>query len=80
MAEQKRSKLRMALFFWVFGFFYACLMSLATQKLFLPKMPDLHGGHGLLKNDAIVFHNAAVELAARIHAHGWSEWSLFPNR
>lgn len=41
-------------------------------------MPKLHGGHGLIKNDAIVFHNAAVELVARIHANGWSEWSLFP--
>lgn len=41
-------------------------------------MPKLHGGHGLIKNDAIVFHNAAVELVASIHANGWSEWSLFP--
>jgi len=41
-------------------------------------MPDLHGGHGLLLNDSMVFHEKAVEIAARIHANGWSEWSLFP--
>ena len=60
------------------AFAYSCLLALAVQKLFLPMMPELHGGHGLLKNDAIVFHNAAVKLAAGIHANGWSEWSLFP--
>ena len=78
-AEQKRSELRIALLIWGFGFSYACMMALATQKLFLPMMPELHGGHGLIKNDSMIFHNAAVELAARIHAHGWSEWSLFPS-
>ena len=48
------------------------------QKLFLPMIPELHGGHGLLKNDSVIFHDKAVEIAARIHANGWSEWSLFP--
>ena len=60
------------------AFVYSCLLALAVQKLFLPLMSELHGGHGLLKNDAIVFHDAAVKLAAGIHANGWSEWSLFP--
>ena len=64
--------------FWMLAFAYSCLLALAVQKLFLPMMPELHGGHGLLKNDAIVFHNAAVKLAAGLHANGWSEWSLFP--
>ena len=41
-------------------------------------IPELHGGHGLLKNDSVIFHDKAVEIAARIHANGWSEWSLFP--
>lgn len=62
---------------WMIGFLYSWLLALAIQKLFLPMIPDLHGGHGLLKNDSIVFHNAAVELSARIHAQGWPEWSLF---
>ena len=64
--------------FWISGFAYCCFIAIAVQKLFLPMMPDLHGGHGLLKDDSIVFHEKAVEIAARIHAHGWSEWSLFP--
>ena len=64
--------------FWMLAFVYSCLLAVAVQKLFLPMMPDLHGGHGLLKNDAILFHEAAVKLANRIHAHGWSEWRLFP--
>ncbi|MES2770941.1 MAG: lipid II flippase MurJ, partial [Pseudomonadota bacterium] len=34
--------------------------------------------HGLLQNDALVFHNLAVDMAARISAKGWSEWSMFP--
>lgn len=64
--------------FWILAFLYSSLLALAVQKLFLPMMPDLHGGHGLLKNDATVFHNTAVQVANRIHANGWSEWSLFP--
>jgi len=63
----------------MFAFVYSCLLALAVQKIFLPMMPDLHGGHGLIKDDSMIFHNAAVELAARISAHGWSEWSLFPS-
>ena len=65
--------------FWISGFAYSCFIAIAVQKLFLPMMPDLHGGHGLLINDSIIFHDKAVEIAARIHAHGWSEWSLFPS-
>ncbi|MEI6070393.1 MAG: lipid II flippase MurJ [Verrucomicrobiae bacterium] len=64
--------------FWIIGFLNACLMALAMQKLLLPMVPAMHAGHGLLKNDAIIFHEAAVELAGRIRAHGWSEWTLYP--
>ncbi|HSI22297.1 MAG TPA: lipid II flippase MurJ [Methylophilaceae bacterium] len=53
-------------------------MALLMQKVILPLLPEMHAGHGLLMNDAIVFHNMAVDIATRIHAHGWSEWSLFP--
>jgi len=78
LLKKIRKRLPTSVVFWMLAFMYSCLLALAVQKLFLPMMPDLHGGHGLLKNDAIFFHNAAVELAARIHAHGWSDWSLFP--
>lgn len=64
--------------FWVIGFLYSCLLALVMQKLLLPMMPEMHAGHGLLKNDAIIFHEAAAQLAAKIRANGWSEWVLYP--
>ena len=61
------------------AFVYFCLLALAVQKIFLPMMPDLHGGHGLLINHSIVFYEKTVEIATRIHSHRWSEWSLLPS-
>jgi putative peptidoglycan lipid II flippase len=63
--------------FWVLSFTYASFMALLLQKVLLPLFPDMHAGHGLLMNDAIVFHNMAVEIAQRIRAVGWSEWSVY---
>ena len=65
--------------FWCVGFVYASLLALLLQKGVLPLIPALHAGHGLLSNDAIVFHNLAVEVAERIRMNGWSEWRLYPN-
>ena len=62
------------------GFIYASLMALLLQKVVLPLLPEMHAGHGLLINDAILFHNIAAEMADRIHTYGWSEWRLFPPR
>lgn len=64
--------------FWCLGFIFASFLALLFQKVILPLVPDMHAGHGLLRNDAIVFHNIAVEAAERIRANGWSEWRLFP--
>ncbi len=64
---------------WAFAFAYAFVIALVLQKLVLPIMPQLHAGHGLMNQDAIVFHNIAVAMAERIHASGWSEWRLFPS-
>ena len=64
--------------FWSLSFAYACFMALLLQKAILPLWPEMHAGHGLLMNDAIVFHNMAVEIAQRIHANGWSEWHIYP--
>lgn len=64
--------------FWWLGFVFASFMALLFQKVVLPLLPDMHAGHGLLLNDAIVFHNMAAEVAERIRANGWSEWRLFP--
>jgi peptidoglycan biosynthesis protein MviN/MurJ (putative lipid II flippase) len=63
---------------WTFAFAYAVVIALVLQKLVLPIMPQLHAGHGLMNQDAIVFHEIAVTMAERIHASGWSEWRLFP--
>ncbi|MDA8533875.1 hypothetical protein N9K41_02500 [Burkholderiaceae bacterium] len=54
-------------------------MALLLQKAILPLWPEMHAGHGLLMDDAIVFHNMAVEIAQRIHANGWSEWRVYPS-
>lgn len=64
---------------WAFAFAYAFVIALVLQKLVLPIMPQLHAGHGLMNQDAIVFHDMAVAMAERIHASGWSEWRLFPS-
>lgn len=64
--------------FWLIGFAYASFMALLMQKALLPLFPDLHAGHGLLKNDAIMFHNRAVEIAQKIQDTGWSSWSIYP--
>jgi hypothetical protein len=42
-----------------------------------PALVRMYAGHGLFMNDAIVFHNMAVEIARRIHANGWSEWLIY---
>jgi len=64
--------------FWFFGFLYASLLALMFQKLILPELPALHAGNGLLHNDAVVFHDLAVNAAEKIRLYGWSAWQLFP--
>ena len=63
---------------WALAFAYAGFMALLLQKLILPITPWLHAGHGLMSNDATLFHNTAVAMAQRIQTVGWSEWQLFP--
>ncbi|SNZ20162.1 Peptidoglycan biosynthesis protein MviN/MurJ, putative lipid II flippase [Cohaesibacter gelatinilyticus] len=64
--------------FWILAFLYACCMAIVLQKLVLPLLPDLHAGHGLMKNDAITFHKAAIVKSVQILEYGWSRWELFP--
>ncbi len=40
--------------------------------------PAYHAESGLLTNDAIYFHNIAIELAGKIQESGWSNWKLWP--
>ena len=60
---------------WLFAFIYAAALSLIFQKLVLPMLPALHAGQGLMKNDAFLYHQAALTLAENIREHGWSAWS-----
>ena len=64
---------------WISYFCYTTIIALTFQKLLLPLVPSLHAGYGLLTNDAIFFHNAAIELAQQIQENGWSSWSLWPS-
>jgi len=66
---------------WVWGcaFVYALVAGITLQKLALPLVPSLHAGYGLLHQDALHYHQVAIQLANRIQANGWSEWKLFPD-
>lgn len=66
------SRFPRAVTLWWLAFAYAITASLVFQKLVLPNVPSLHGAHGLLKNDALFFHDAAVELVRRIREEGWA--------
>jgi putative peptidoglycan lipid II flippase len=63
--------------FFGLAFIFSILIAIFFQKIVLPLSPDMHAGFGLLKNDAIVFHNAAIELARKIQSGGWENWSLY---
>jgi predicted membrane protein len=61
---------------WLIAFIYCILVSLAIQLVILPRIPEIHGGNGLLKHDATLFHNQAIKQAAKIKMIGWSQWRL----
>lgn len=64
--------------FFGIAFIFSLLLAIFFQKIVMPMWPDMHAGLGLLKNDAIVFHEAAAQLSKSIQAHGWSHWSMYP--
>ena len=65
---------------WLFFFGYAVFVALLLQWALLPHLlTEFHAGDGLLiGGDWIGFHAIAAELAAKIHAQGWSSWELRP--
>lgn len=63
---------------WLKAYAYAFVVAVVLQKLVMPIMPVLHAGHGLMNNDAIIFHDMAMAMADRILASGWGEWKLIP--
>ena len=65
---------------WCIFFAYTTSIALIVQLLLLPKVfLTWHAGDGLLIGlDGYSFHHIAVDLAQKIHAHGWSAWELRP--
>lgn len=78
IANKSNFKIPSLWLIWLFGYVYAFVIALVLQKLVLPIMPELHAGHGLMNEDAIIFHQKAVKMAEQINAVGWSEWILMP--
>ena len=68
------------LIFWLICFCFSSSMALIFQKVILPMWPEMHAGYGLLKNDAIEFHQIALKMANDIKMKGFNEFSLFTNR
>ncbi len=66
------------LIIWVAFFCYSTVVAILFQKLILPQLPTLHASNGLMNNDAIYFHQVAVQIAEAIKEHGWSAWSAWP--
>jgi len=67
----------------IFGlaFAYTTLATLVIQLVVLPYLvPSLHAGHGLMVgHDSVGFHAMADEMATRIQASGWHEWTFAPD-
>ena len=57
---------------WVTLFCFTVIVGLLFQKVILPNMPSMHGGHGLMNLDAIYFHQVAIRIAENIQANGWT--------
>ncbi len=65
---------RLPVLLWGAYFCYAAFVALVFQKFLLPMIPSMHGGNGLLVNDAQLFHREAVNLAEQIKLLGWDQW------
>lgn len=63
---------------WVVFYCYSVCLALIFQKVLLPLVPSLHGGGGLLANDAIYFDSVAMQMAESIRLLGWGAWTFFP--
>ena len=65
---------------WIF-IAYTAGTALMVQLVLLPNLfPAWHAGDGLLLGmDCYSFHRVAIDLAQKIHTHGWSAWELRPD-
>ncbi len=60
---------------WILYFCYSAVIAIIFQKLLLPLIPSLHGGAGLISNDAHLFHLKAIAFANEIKTQGWTHWT-----
>ena len=66
---------------WVLFFSFSVFAAVSFQKVLLPLLPGLHGGHGLIGGgDSVLFHRIAADLAEAIHLHGWGRLTLTPSQ
>jgi peptidoglycan biosynthesis protein MviN/MurJ (putative lipid II flippase) len=64
--------------FFISSFIYFLFLSVTFQTIIVPSIVEIDAGHGLVKGDALVFHDVACQLADRINRDGWRFWSVFP--
>ena len=64
--------------FFISSFIYFLFLSVTFQTIIVPSIVEIDAGHGLVKGDALVFHDVACQLADRINRDGWRSWSVFP--
>ena len=64
---------------WGNFFIYSMATAILFQLLMPFLLPSLHGGQGLLSQDAVYFHQSAMTLAADIQRSGWSAWRPWPS-
>ncbi len=77
--QNTKQSLSIGLSLWITLFCFTVVIALLFQKLILPNIPSMHAGYGLLNNDAIYFHQIAVEMAANIEVLGWSLDTVWPS-
>jgi peptidoglycan biosynthesis protein MviN/MurJ (putative lipid II flippase) len=70
--------LKLTKLLFISSFIYLLFLSVSFQTVIVPSIVEINAGHGLIKGDAFVFHDAACRLADIINRDGWRSWRLFP--
>ena len=70
--------LKLTKLLFISSFIYFLFLSVSFQTVIVPSIIEIDAGHGLIKGDALVFHDVACQLADRINRDGWRSWSFFP--
>lgn len=78
VSAKKSVELSLVPVLWLLFFIFSVSAALLFQYVLLPHIPALHGGFGLLKGDALSFHQAARTQAALLADLGWTAWTPWP--